>query len=186
MMRVIAGSARSLQLMTPEGDNTRPTTDRVKETLFNVLQSDVPDCVFVDLFSGSGAIGIEALSRGAAKAYFFEMDKTAIGCIERNLKHTKLFDRALVFRQDAATALNYGVREAADIVFVDAPYGQGFDEQVLISAQRSKAVTEDTIIIIEEKKERELDDIASALGFDIIKEKVYKTNKHIFLRRKEK
>ena len=181
MMRVIAGSARSLQLMTPEGDNTRPTTDRVKETLFNVLQSDIPDCVFADLFSGSGAIGIEALSRGAAKAYL-----TAIGCIEHIRKHTQLFDKALVFWLDAAAALNYGIREAVDIVFVDAPYGQGFDEQVLISAQRSKAVTEDTIIVIEEKKERDIEDIASDLGFDIIKEKVYKTNKHIFLRRKEK
>ncbi len=186
MMRVIAGSARSLQLMTPEGDNTRPTTDRVKETLFNVLQSDVPDCVFVDLFSGSGAIGIEALSRGASKAYFFETDKTAIGCIEHNLRHTKLFDRALVFKQDAATALSYGVRESVDIVFADAPYGQGFDEQVLASAGRSRAVTSDTIIVIEEKKERDLSGIADDCGFDIIKEKVYKTNKHIFFRRKEK
>ena len=185
MMRVIAGSARSLRLKTPEGDNTRPTTDRVKETLFNVLQNYIPGCVFVDLFSGSGAIGIEALSRGAQKAYFFEMDKTAIGCIEYNLKHTKLFDKALVFRQDAAAALSYGVREEADVVFADAPYGQGFDEQVLISARNSKAVGPETIIVIEEKKERDLSDVASALGFDIIKEKVYKTNKHIFFRRKE-
>ena len=185
-MRVIAGSARSLRLVTPDGTDTRPTTDRIKETLFNMLQGYIPDGIFIDVCSGTGGIGIEALSRGAAKAYFFETDKTAIGCIEHNLKHTKLFDKALVFRQDAAAALNYGIREAVDIVFVDAPYGQGYDEQVLISAQRSKAVTEDTIIVIEEKKERDIEDIASDLGFDIIKEKVYKTNKHIFLRRKEK
>ena len=87
-MRVIAGTARSLVLKTPEGTNTRPTTDRIKETLFNILQTDVPGAVFVDLFAGSGGIGIEALSRGAKKAYFVDTDKTAIGCIEYNLKHT--------------------------------------------------------------------------------------------------
>ncbi|MBR5046667.1 MAG: RsmD family RNA methyltransferase, partial [Eubacterium sp.] len=71
-MRVIAGKARRLQLKTIAGDKTRPTTDRIKETLFNVIQNEVPGSVFVDLFSGSGAIGIEAISRGAAKAYFVE------------------------------------------------------------------------------------------------------------------
>ena len=71
-MRVIAGSARSLPLKAPEGLETRPTADRIKETLFNMLQTDVPGCVFVDLFSGTGGIGIEALSRGARKAYFVE------------------------------------------------------------------------------------------------------------------
>ncbi len=70
-MRVIAGTARSLPLKTPPGSETRPTTDRIKETLFNILQADIPGCVFADLFSGSGGIGIEALSRGAAKAYLW-------------------------------------------------------------------------------------------------------------------
>ena len=70
-MRVIAGTARSLPLKTPEGMDTRPTTDRIKETLFNMLQTYIPDCVFVDIFSGSGGIGIEALSRGARRAVFY-------------------------------------------------------------------------------------------------------------------
>ncbi len=184
MLRVIAGSARSLQLKTVEGLTTRPTTDRIKETLFNVLQTEVPGSVFVDLFSGSGAIGIEALSRGAEKTYFFETDKNAVACIEYNLKHTRLFEKASVFRQDAVTALRYGVREAVDIVFADPPYGQGFDEQLLAVAADSRAVTEDTIIVIEESLERDFS-YATALGFDIFKEKVYKTNKHVFLRRRE-
>ena len=111
MMRVIAGTARSLQLKTPAGSDTRPTTDRIKETLFNVLQDEIPYAVFVDLFAGSGAIGIEALSRGASKAYFFETDRRAIDCIEENLKHTKLFEKALVFRQDAVAALSFSIRE---------------------------------------------------------------------------
>ena len=182
-MRVIAGTARSLLLRTPEGENTRPTTDRIKETLFNVLQTDVPNAVFADLFAGSGAIGIEALSRGAKKAYFFETDKKAVSCIESNLKHTHLIDRSVVLKQDAVSALSYGIRETVDVVFADPPYGQGFDEQLLRTAAAAKVVTEDTLIVIEEKKERDFS-FADALGFEIVKEKIYKSNKHVFLRRR--
>ncbi len=95
-MRVIAGSARRLLLKTVEGLDTRPTTDRIKETLFNVLQNDVPGCMFLDLFSGSGAIGIEALSRGASLAVLIEKNPKAAACIRENLEHTRLADRALV------------------------------------------------------------------------------------------
>ena len=100
-MRVIAGTARSLPLKTPEGMDTRPTTDRIKETLFNMLQTYIPDCVFVDIFSGSCGIGIEALSRGARKAYFIENAPKALACIEDNLAFTKMKDRAIVLKQDA-------------------------------------------------------------------------------------
>ena len=78
-MRVIAGSARRLKLVTPEGNDTRPTQDRIKETLFNIIQIEVPGSVFIDLFSGSGGIGIEALSRGAKKAYFIENAAKELG-----------------------------------------------------------------------------------------------------------
>ena len=87
-MRVIAGSARSLKLMTPEGQDTRPTTDRIKETLFNILQFELYDAVFLDLFAGSGAIGIEALSRGAKEACFVDSGTEAENCIKENLKYT--------------------------------------------------------------------------------------------------
>ena len=95
-MRVIAGTARSLPLKAPEGLDTRPTADRIKETLFNMLQAYIPGAVFVDLFSGSGGIGIEALSRGAKKAYFIENAPKAIACIRQNLTFTKMEDRAIV------------------------------------------------------------------------------------------
>ena len=91
-MRVIAGTARRLQLKTIEGDGTRPTTDRIKETLFNMLQYDLAECRFLDLFSGSGAIGIEALSRGAKRAWFVENNPAAVKCIKENLQFTKLID----------------------------------------------------------------------------------------------
>ena len=181
-MRVIAGSARSLILKTPAGDNTRPTSDRIKETLFNILMNDIPDAVFVDLCSGSGQMGIEALSRGAAKAYFIDNDTTAIGCIEYNLKHTKMIDRSIVLKQDAVTSVSYGVREHADSIFADPPYGKGIDEQILAAAANSKAVDKDTLIILEELKERDFS-FANDLGFDIIREKIYKSNKHVFLRK---
>ena len=89
-MRVIAGSARRTQLKTLEGMNTRPTQDRIKETLFNMLQYDLADCTFLDLFAGSGGIGIEALSRGAGQAVFVEQNESAIQIVRENLKATKL------------------------------------------------------------------------------------------------
>ena len=95
-MRVIAGSARRLLLKTAEGMETRPTTDRIKETLFNMLQNELYGCSFLDLFAGSGAIGIEALSRGAEAAVFIDSGTAQISCIRENLKTTRLEDRALV------------------------------------------------------------------------------------------
>ena len=95
-MRVIAGTARSIPLKTPKGDKTRPTIDKHKETLFNCLSDRLYDCVFVDLFSGSGGIGIEALSRGAKKAYFVENDKEALACIKDNLKITSDHPRRFI------------------------------------------------------------------------------------------
>ncbi len=181
-MRVIAGEARSLQLRTPEGDHTRPTTDRIKETLFNMIQNDVPGGVFVDLFSGSGGIGIEALSRGASKAYFVENDKKALECIEYNLKHTKMMNKALVLKQDAVLALGYSIHEEISVVFADPPYGKGYDRLLLEAANRNLAVTEDTLIIIEEEKNADFSYCAS-MGFEVIKEKIYKSNKHVFVRK---
>ena len=88
-MRIIAGTARSLPLKTIEGRDTRPTTDKTKETLFNVLQFEVPGSYFLDLFAGSGQIGLEAVSRGAAYAVFVENNKKAAACIEDNIRFTK-------------------------------------------------------------------------------------------------
>lgn len=183
-MRVIAGEARSMPLMTPKGMETRPTSDKIKETLFNMLQIYVPDAVFIDLYSGSGGIGIEALSRGAKHAYFVDSSAAANQCITENLKFTKLADRATVFKQDALTALNLIHEKQADVIFADPPYEAGFEEGLLNTLGRCDFVTEDTIIIIEAKLDTAFD-FAHTYGFDIIKEKCYKTNKHVWLMRKE-
>ena len=105
-MRVIAGTARSLPLKCIEGLDTRPTTDRIKETLFNMLQQGIPGCRFLDLFAGTGAIGIEALSRGAREAVFVEHQQKAAACIKENLSFTKLSDRARVLKADVVPALS--------------------------------------------------------------------------------
>ena len=104
-MRVIAGSARSLRLKTLDGMDTRPTTDRIKETLFNMIGPSMFDCVFLDLFAGSGGIGIEALSRGAREAVFVENNPKAMMCVKDNLKFTKLEGKAVTLTTDVMNAL---------------------------------------------------------------------------------
>lgn len=186
-MRVIAGTARHLPLKAPKGLEVRPTTDKIKETLFNILHWDLPGSVFVDLFSGSGSIGIEALSRGAKKAYFVDNSPRAISCIQENLAFTKLAEHAIVLKQDACSALDdicgrYRT-EKIDFIFMDPPYDCGHERDALVLLANMPCVTEDTVIIVEASRDTDFTYIPE-LGFDIIKEKNYKTNKHIFLKKR--
>ena len=140
-MRVIAGSARSLPLRTIEGTDTRPTQDRIKETLFNMLQSDIPGCKFLDLYSGSGAIGIEALSRGAAKAVLVENSKKAVECIKDNLTFTKLADKADVMEMDVLSAINrLKGKDVFSIVYMDPPYSNDYERDVLAALRNSDII----------------------------------------------
>ena len=167
-MRVIAGKARRLPLKTIEGLDTRPTTDRIKETLFNILQNDLYDIRFLDIFSGSGGIGIEALSRGAKEAVFIENNRAAVRCIQDNLKFTHL-------------ARLEGQRPF-QIIFMDPPYGKGLEQEVLtyISNHRPSFVNEDTVLIVEARLDTDFS-YAEELGFEITRVKEYKTNMHVFL-----
>lgn len=181
-MRVIAGTARSLPLKTPVGLDTRPTTDRIKETLFNMLQPYLCDAVFVDLFSGSGGIGIEALSRGARHAYFVENDKRALTCIVDNLQFTKFTQKATVLRQDAISAL-YGIHEhAADVIYMDPPYDRDYEKQVLQALRELSWVKPETLIVIEASLTCDFSYLHE-IGYILEKEKCYKTNKHVFCRK---
>ena len=131
-MRVIAGSARSLKLKTLEGIETRPTTDRIKETLFNMISPQMYDCIFLDLFAGSGGIGIEALSRGAKEAVFVEKNPKAMECVKENLKFTRLEKKGLTLTKDVMNALYQLEGEKVfDFVFMDPPYNMGFEKRVL-------------------------------------------------------
>lgn len=178
-MRVIAGTARSLPLKTPAGMDTRPTTDRIKETLFNMLQPYLPDAVFLDLYSGSGGIGIEALSRGAGHAYFVENNRNAIACITENLQFTKFTDKATVLRQDVLGALPGIHEKEMDVIFMDPPYHSEYEQQVLSLLRGLPYVTEHTLIVAEAALETDFSYVKE-LGFAVEKEKRYKTNKHVF------
>lgn len=181
-MRVIAGTARSLRLKTPEGLDTRPTTDRIKETLFNMLMPYLSGAVFVDLFSGSGAIGIEAISRGARKAYFVENSQKAVACITDNVAHTHFEEQSIVLKQDVFAALRGSIKEDADVIFMDPPYNQCYEKRALEILKDCDYVTEDTLIVVEASLDTDFSYISS-LGFEITKEKLYKTNKHVFIKR---
>lgn len=185
-MRVIAGSAKKLLLKTAGGMDTRPTTDRIKETLFNMLQPLIPECRFLDLFSGSGAIGIEALSRGAAMAVMIENGRESIECIRENLKRAKLEDRAVVMNCDVIAGLKRleGRNDKFDIVFMDPPYHLGQERLVLEYLAHSSVVTEQTVFVIEAFRDTEFDWLGRA-GYHLIRSKEYKTNKHVFAGRGE-
>ena len=162
--------------------DTRPTTDRIKETLFNMLQPYLSDAVFIDLYSGSGGICIEALSRGARHAYFVENNKNAFACIMANLQFTKFADRATVLKQDVLSALQ-GIREKeADIIFMDPPYGYDYEKEVLRILSSAPYVTEQTLIVVESSLECDFSYLEQ-MGFSLTKDKRYKTNRHVFCRK---
>lgn len=181
-MRVIAGKARRLILKTTPGLDTRPTIDRIKETLFNILNPSIPGCRFLDLFAGSGSIGIEALSRGADFAVFVDNNPKAVSCINDNLEHTKLKENALVLKKNVLS----GIQELSlkkqkfDFVYIDPPYHLGLEEETLKALSASGIIDPSSMIIIEADKYNQLDFIEHS-DFEIIREKVYKTNRHYFL-----
>ena len=184
-MRVIAGTARSLPLKTVRGSGTRPTTDRIKETLFNMISPHIPGCRFLDLFSGSGAIGIEALSRGAACAAFVEQDRNALQVIRQNLNFTHLTQNARVIAGDVVrivTSMNG--EKSFGVIFMDPPYDNGLERKVLEVLRENSIADKDTLIIIEASAETDfsyLDD----LGYTLVKEKQYGSNRHMFVKKKD-
>lgn len=182
-MRVIAGKARRLPLVTPEGRDTRPTTDRIKETLFNILQNDIPGSEFLDLFSGSGAIGIEALSRGANHAVFVEFARDALACIKTNLNKTRLAEDATVLPIEVTYAISKleKMGRCFDIVYADPPYQKGFEAKILDLLAQSKIVRSGTLVILESSLET-APDYVNEDHYEIIRIKQYKTNQHLFLR----
>jgi 16S rRNA (guanine966-N2)-methyltransferase len=182
-MRVIAGSRRSMPLKAPTGLDTRPTQDRTKETLFNVLQNNVPGCVFADLFSGSGGIGIEALSRGAQKAYFIENGRQAVACVRDNINFTRFNNEAVIMECDVLIGIEkLKCEKEIDIIFMDPPYDSGLEVNVLTKLAGMSYVTEYTIIVVESLLNADFSYLED-LGFEIYKVKQYKTNQHVFIRK---
>ena len=182
-MRVIAGECRSMPLKTPAGEDiTRPTQDIIKETLFNIIQGDVPGSVWIDLFAGSGQIGIEALSRGATKVYFIDNGREPIKCITENVAFTKMTDKSVILKQDAVAGLQSVYEKHIDIIHMDAPYMKDYEKNVLKQLSFMKYVDRDTLIIIEADKKSDFS-YTESVGFEIVRRKEYKGNMHLFLRK---
>ena len=161
--------------------DTRPTTDRIKETLFNIISPSIFDSIFLDIFSGSGGIGIEALSRGAKEAVFVENNPKAMACIKDNLKFTRLGSKAITITTDVMDAL-YRLEgdKVFDFIFMDPPYDRGLERKVLEYLSDSRLVYEDTVIIVEASRDTDFSYV-EYLGMTVVREKVYKTNKHVFI-----
>ncbi len=182
-MRVISGKARHISLITLEGHSTRPTTDRIKETLFNMLQNEIPGSRFLDLFAGSGGIGIEALSRGARSCVFVEKNPKAVACIRENLKKTGLTGGQIINADVFSFLDRMKNGEPYDIIFMDPPYGHLFEKQVIERLAALPLADENTLIIFEASIETEFNSYVGECGFEVVKVKTYKTNQHVFLKR---
>ena len=155
-MRVIAGSAKGHNLKMPKGDQTRPAMDRVKGSLFSILAARVADGRFLDLFAGSGSLGIEALSRGALYAAFVDTSPFCVKAIQENLAHTKLSDRGEVFREDCRQFLQRRALAVFDVVFIDPPYLKGLLEPILDVLPTCPMFGERTRFVIERQKKDDL------------------------------
>ncbi len=154
-MRVITGKARGIQLKTPEGLQTRPTTDRVKEAMFSIIQFEIPGARVLDLFGGTGQLGIEALSRGAKTAVFVDAGDKACALIKENLKRTKMEGEGRVVRSDYLDYLKR-CRETFDIILLDPPYAEVFLENALKCITEIDILQSGGIIVMERPLGKEL------------------------------
>lgn len=175
-MRIIAGSAKKRKLKVPTGWNGRPTSDRVKESLFNILGARIIDSCFLDLFAGTGNIGIEALSRGAQKAVFVEKDPRAVKAIIQNLRDSGLYPRSAVISHDVYRSLEHlqnrrEFNQKFDIVFLDPPYGKGYEVSVISKVLELELVAPGGLIIAEGSKRVELP--GEIMGFSLARKEKY-------------
>ena len=148
-MRIVAGKAKGTKLYTLEGESTRPTLDRVKESLFNIIQNEIQDSIFLDLFSGSGAIGLEAISRGAKKAILCDKSKEACMVIRKNIEKTHALENIELYQSDFKEVLTNRIHEKLDIIFLDPPYKTDFVIEAVKMLMEKDLLKDNTMIIIE-------------------------------------
>lgn len=171
-VRVISGSARGLKLNTPGDDRVRPTTDRVKESMFNIIQDWVYDSQVLDLFAGSGALGIEALSRGASQAVFCDNSLDSIKIIKSNIEKARVADRSQIVSGDFKRCLRdmEAKNQSFDMIFVDPPYYEGLFEEVLDTISSCKILKKDGMVIVERDAKKPIGQVE---GLEVYKEKKY-------------
>lgn len=180
-MRIISGTAKGTRLYTLEGETTRPTLDRVKESLFNIIQNKIQDSIFLDLFSGSGAIGLEAVSRGAKKSILCDRSKDAIKIIKNNTQKTHLENKVEIFNKDFKELLKSDIKKI-DIVYIDPPYKTDYIFESLKIITENNNLNEDGLIILETD---ELDRILKhidKLKLEVIDQRKYGRAYLIFLK----
>jgi len=151
ILRVISGEAKGHKLKTPKGNSTRPTSDKVKGSIFNIIAPIISDKEVLDLFAGTGSLGIEALSRGARRAVFVDKSRECHQIIKENLSHTKFTERAEIHVMDVCSALNMLSQKdnKFDIIFLDPPYGKGLVDETLACIADTNVLKQDTLIIAE-------------------------------------
>ncbi len=185
-MRIIGGKAKGCKLYTLEGKDTRPTLDRVRESLFNILQLKIQDSIFLDLFSGSGACGIEAISRGAKKAILCDKSKQAIEIIKKNIEKTHTKEQIQLYQMTFKNVLETKIKEKLDIILIDPPYETNFAYESIKIILDQELIHEDSVIIIETDQEKKVKEQISKLRVEIIDERKYGRVHLIFLSQKRK
>ena len=169
-MRIIAGDYKGRRLETPIGNDVRPTTDKVKEALFSIISPYIGGSIVVDLFSGTGNLGLEALSRGADKCYFCDNSRTSVGIIKRNIKYCNAEEYSVVYAGDFRQSLQK-IRDKVDVFILDPPYEAGYYEEAFSIIKELDLLAEDGIIVAEHRSNLELPD--ELCGFEKFKERKY-------------
>lgn len=181
-MRIISGKARGTKLYTLEGLETRPTLDRVKESLFNIIQADIPESIVLDLFAGSGAIGLEFASRNAKKVYMCDSSKSAIQIIKRNIEKTHLEDKIQLLNTDFKAMLSKLESKKFNYIYLDPPYKTDYIKQALEKILQLNMVDKDSLIIAEtDELEKVLKEIEN-LKLEIVDQRKYGRANIIFLK----
>ena len=170
-MRIISGTSRGRKLVTPRDQSLRPTSDRVKECIFNILQGDMQRKVVLDLFAGTGNLGIEALSRGARRAIFVEKGRQALRLIQRNLAQVGLEERSEILPKDANRAIGILKQrgERFDLILMDPPYEKGLIESTLMKLNFNPIYHKDSILVIEHNRREPLPPVLG--GWDVVRQR---------------
>lgn len=181
-MRIISGTARGTKLFALEGNNTRPTLDRVKESIFNIIQNQIQDSVVLDLFSGSGAIGLEAASRGAKKVIMCDNSRDALKIITKNIEKTHLNKKIELYNTDYQQCLKKIANQKLDLIYLDPPYDSDMIKQSIDTILKLKLLKDTSLIILEtDDKKKILNDVKD-FNLKIIDERKYGRAEIIFLK----
>ena len=181
-MRIISGKAKGTNLYTLKGNKTRPTSDRAKEALFNILGTDIMDSNFLDVFAGSGAIGLEAASRGARKVVMADKSEEAVNIIKSNIGKTHLEKETELYKLEYDKLLSTKIKEKQDYIFLDPPYESDFLYKSILIIIEKELLYEDGMIIAETDRVDEIKKQIEKLEIELIDVRKYGRNQFLFLK----